>query len=111
MFSFPVHILVEQAIPLPETGQYRVEGVYFVESNNQRAVAVFTSRGLGVQYARDLSLARVQIGEFTDPIDFGHFLREQQKAGFTHICVDPFGHLPPLTPISVALTILSTRAH
>jgi hypothetical protein len=111
LLRLPVHILVEQAIPLPETGKYRLEGVFSVESNDQRAVAVFTSRGLAVQYARDLSLARVQVGEFADPIDFGHFLQEQQKAGFTHICVDPFGHLPPLIPIADALTTLPTWAH
>jgi hypothetical protein len=109
VFAFPVHILVERAIPLP-AGKYRVEGVYSVESNNQRAVAVFTSRGLAVQYARDLSVARVQVGEFGDPIDFGHFLQEQQQAGFKHVCVDPFGHLPPLIPISVALTTLAAHA-
>ncbi|MBL8848375.1 MAG: hypothetical protein JNG89_01770 [Planctomycetaceae bacterium] len=110
MLSFPVHILVERAIPLPESDRHRVDGVLSVESHNERVVAVFTTRGLAVQYARNLSLPRMQVGEFIDPIDFGHFLQEQQKAGYTHICIDPFGHLPPLIAIGDALTNIATAA-
>jgi hypothetical protein len=106
--GFPVYVLVEQATADPETGRYRVQGVMSIESADQRAVAVFSDRTLAVRYARDRGRPDAQVGEFDDPIDFGYFLQEQQKVGFTHVGVDPLGMLPPLIPIGEVLSSIAS---
>jgi hypothetical protein len=106
MVPIPIHVLVEKATADPETGPYRVQGVMSIESDERRAVAVFSDRTLAIRFARDRGCPDSQIGEFDDPIDFGYFLQEQQKAGFTHVCVDPLGVRPPLIPIGEVLTYL-----
>jgi hypothetical protein len=108
--DFPVSVLVEQATAEPETGRYRVQGVMSIESDDSRAVAVFSDRTLAVRFARDHGYPDAQVGEFDDAIDFGYFLQEQQRSDFTHVCVDPLGMRPPLIPIADALSYLAASA-
>lgn len=107
---FPVCVLVEKATAEPDTGRFSVQGVMSIESDDGRAVVVFSDRTLAVRFARDRALTDAQVGEFDNAIDFGYFLQEQQKAGFTHICIDPPGMRPPLIPIGDVLTYLATTA-
>jgi hypothetical protein len=106
----PIFVLVRKATVVPESGRHRIEGVLLVEAGGHSAVAVFTGNDLAVRFARENGAPDAQVGMFEDPIDFGYFLQEQQKAGFTHICVDPFGMLPPLIPIPDALSSLAAAA-
>ncbi|MFO1095431.1 MAG: hypothetical protein U0992_19305 [Planctomycetaceae bacterium] len=110
MIDCPAFVLVRKATVVPESGRYRVEGVLFVEAGGNSAVAVFTNRELAVRFARENGAPDAQVGSFEDPIDFGYFLQEQRQAGFTHVCIDPLGMLPPLIPIGDALTSLADRS-
>lgn len=106
----PVYMLVEQATADQATGKFSVQGVVSVESGEKSAVAVFTQRAAAVRYARATGKPDAQVGQFDDPIDIGHFLQVQQTRGFTHVCINPVGMLPPMIRIADALASLSTAA-
>jgi hypothetical protein len=109
LVQFPVRVLVEKATVETSTGKVSVRGVMSVSAGEKVAVALFTDHDLAVRFARDRGLPDAQIGAFDDPIDFGYFLQEQTKGGFTHVCVDPkniVGHTP-MFPIDEALASLA----
>jgi hypothetical protein len=89
LVQFPVRVLVEKTTVETSTGKVSVRGVMSVTAGEKVAVALFTDHDLAVRFARDRGLPDAQVGAFDDPIDFGYFLQEQKKGGFTHVCVDP----------------------
>ena len=109
LVQFPVRVLVEKTTVETSTGKVSVRGVMAVAAGEKVAVALFTDHDLAVRFARDRQLPDAQVGAFDDPIDFGYFLQEQQKGGFTHICVDPKNAVSPslMVPIGEVLTSLA----
>jgi hypothetical protein len=109
LVQFPVRVLVEKTAVETSTGKVSVRGVMAVTVDEKVAVALFTDHDLAVRFARDRRLHDAQIGAFDDPIDFGYFLQEQQKGGFTHVCVDPKNLISQsmMVPIAEVLTSLA----
>jgi hypothetical protein len=109
LVQFPVRVLVEKTTVETSTGKVSVRGVMSVTAGEKVAVALFTDHDLAVRFARDRGLPDAQIGAFDDPIDFGYFLQEQQKGGFTHVCVDPKNVISHSTmvPMDEVLTSLA----
>lgn len=107
--QFPVRVLVEKTTVETTTGRVSVRGVMSVTAGEKVAVALFTVHNLAVRFARDRGLPNAQIGAFDDPIDFGYFLQEQKKAGFTDVCVDPknVASHSTMIPINEVLTSLA----
>jgi hypothetical protein len=107
--QFPVRVLVEKTTVETTTGKVSVRGVMSVTAGEKVAVALFTDHNLAVRFARDRGLPDAQIGAFDDPIDFGYFLQEQKKGGFTDVCVDPknVASHSTMIPIDEVLTSLA----
>jgi hypothetical protein len=109
LVQFPVRVLVEKTTVETTTGKVSVRGVMSVTAGEKVAVALFTDHNLAVRFAHDRGLHDAQIGAFDDPIDFGYFLQEQKKGGFTHVCVDPknVASHSTMIPIDEVLTSLA----
>lgn len=109
LVQFPVRVLVEKTAVETSTGKVSVRGVMSLTAGEKVAVALFTDHDLAVRFAHDRRVPDAQIGAFDDPIDFGYFLQEQKKGGFTDVCIDPqnIASHSTMIPIDEVLTSLA----